>query len=434
VRVASTSVLFRSTGTSEPMLENERRTATPAPVWGEYVSHAHCSRKNVVNGVLCAVALVPSIVATWVAYTRCNPLITNKYATAAEACCSVAMGQPIAFANALFFVNVSFGFWIIGLVQRSFWLIDPYWTLIPPLLGHFYQLHPNAHYNAARSAIGLTLLWLWCIRLTHSYFRREEWKFGQREDWRYTKMAGEMPRVWWLVSFFAVGIAQQPMLIGITLPAYTIHFVSSPLGWVDALAIGFSVSGLLVAWVSDNQLRRYMLHNEHLTAQGKLKMKLLNTGMWKFSRRTIPTHCSITAPLDCCVYCARVSPRLSALDVCTPFEPCLHAQPAPRRGAVPPPAHSFLDSTAACADPNYFGEQLWWWAFAGFAAGLGQWYMAGGTLFNSLVLATVTVMTEQRMLSNWPSDRAELYREYMRTTSACVPLPRFPWCAKATMT
>lgn len=356
-----------STGTSEPMLE--QRPAAPAPVWGEYVSHAHCSRKNVVNGILFAVALVPSFVATAIAYTRCDPQITDKYATPGEACCSVAMGQPIAFANLLFFVNVSFGFWVVGLLQRSFWLIDPYWTLIPPLLGHFYQLHPNAHYNTTRSAIGLSLLWLWCIRLTHSYFRREEWKFGQREDWRYTKMAGDMPRAWWLVSFFAVGIAQQPMLIGITLPAYTIHFVSSPLGWVDALAIGFAISGLLTAWVSDNQLRRYMLHNEHLTTQGKPKMKLLNSGMWRFSRH-----------------------------------------------------------------PNYFGEQLWWWAFAGFAAGLGQWYMAGGTLFNSMVLATVTVMTEQRMLANWSSDRAELYREYMRTTSACVPLPRFPWCAKATMT
>ncbi len=53
--------------------------------------------------------------------------------------------------------------------------------------------------------------------------------------------------------------------------------------------------------------------------------------------------------------------------------------------------------------------------------------MAGGALFNSLVLASVTVMTERRMLENWPADRAALYREYMRTTSACVPLPRFPW-------
>ena len=68
------------------------------------------------------------------------------------------------------------------------WLIDPYWTLIPPLLGHLYQLHPNARFNEARSALALALLWVWSLRLSHNYFRREEWKFGQREDWRYTKV------------------------------------------------------------------------------------------------------------------------------------------------------------------------------------------------------------------------------------------------------
>ena len=204
----------------------------------------------------------------------------------------------------------------------------------------------------------LTLLWCWCLRLTHSYFRREEWKFGQREDWRYTKMAKDYPRAWWLLSFFAVGIAQQPMLVGITLPAYTIHFVDDPLGPADAVVAASCVAGLLTAWVADNQLRTYMLRNAALAREGKPKHQLLNTGLWRFSRH-----------------------------------------------------------------PNYFGEQLWWWSFAGFAALLGQWYMGAGTLFNSLVLATVTVMTEKKMLSEWPAARAELYRGYIAGTSPLIPWP-----------
>ena len=68
-----------------------------------------------------------------------------------------------------------------------------------------------------------------------------------------------------------------------------------------------------------------------------------------------------------------------------------------------------------------FGEQLWWWSFALFAGRLGGWWAFCGTAFNSLVLASVTVMTEQRMLTRWPKERAALYREYVRTTSACVP-------------
>ena len=53
--------------------------------------------------------------------------------------------------------------------------------------------------------------------------------------------------------------------------------------------------------------------------------------------------------------------------------------------------------------------------------------MLSGTAFNSVILATVTVMTEQKMLTNWPPARAALYREYMRATSPCVPwFPRTP--------
>ena len=47
--------------------------------------------------------------------------------------------------------------------------------------------------------------------------------------------------------------------------------------------------------------------------------------------------------------------------------------------------------------------------------------MLMGTAFNSLVLATVTQMTETRMLTRWPPERVAAYKEYMRTTSPCIP-------------
>ena len=44
--------------------------------------------------------------------------------------------------------------------------------------------------------------------------------------------------------------------------------------------------------------------------------------------------------------------------------------------------------------PNYFGEQLFWWSIAGFGWVCGEPWVVVGTALNSLVLATVTVMTE----------------------------------------
>ena len=335
-------------------------------VWGEYAPHAHLSGKNILNAILCVVVLVPSYTLVFHLYTscpnnrapssstlRCNIeslLFSPVVGDAPGGWCDLAMNHPVSFANALFFINVTVGFWLIGLLQRSFWLIDPYWTIIPPLLGHLYQMHPNAHFDPVRSRITLALLWLWSVRLTHSYFRREGWKFGEREDWRYTKMAKDFPRLWPVLSFFAVGLAQQPMLVGISLPAYSVHFASAaPLGVGDVVAVVGCLAGLYTAWRADNELRVYMTSKPR-------PAPILETGLWRFSRH-----------------------------------------------------------------PNYFGEQLWWWSFAGFSVCLGEWYMLAGTAFNSVILATVTLMTEERMLKNWSAARAKLYREYMRTTSPCIP-------------
>lgn len=227
--------------------------------------------------------MVPSYIATAVMYTRCDS-DTDSWDDTSDSICTLAVRYPVAMANILFFLNVSVGFWIIGLLQRSFWLIDPYWTILPPLLAHFYQLNPRAESNVARSAVSMTLIWIWAARLTWSYFRREEWKFGQQEDWRYTKMARENERYWWLLSFLTVGVAQQPMLVGISLPAYSVHQSSHAWCWVDAVAVVLSVSGLTLAYLADTQLYTYMTENKARSHRGEHPVPVLATGVWRYSR------------------------------------------------------------------------------------------------------------------------------------------------------
>jgi steroid 5-alpha reductase family enzyme len=69
--------------------------------------------------------------------------------------------------------------------------------------------------------------------------------------------------------------------------------------------------------------------------------------------------------------------------------------------------------------PNYFGEQLFWWAVGGFGVVVGEPWVLLGSALNSGVLAAVTVMTERRMLA--VPERAALYRDYRRRTSALIP-------------
>ena len=69
--------------------------------------------------------------------------------------------------------------------------------------------------------------------------------------------------------------------------------------------------------------------------------------------------------------------------------------------------------------PNYFGEQLWWWGLAIFAWNLGYGWTFVGAFLNTLCLAYVTKLVEQRMLK--PDYRAEAYRQYQKTTSVWIP-------------
>lgn len=69
--------------------------------------------------------------------------------------------------------------------------------------------------------------------------------------------------------------------------------------------------------------------------------------------------------------------------------------------------------------PNYFGEQLWWWGLAILSWSLGHGWTAVGSLINSMCLAYVTILVEERMVKQ--EHRSEAYRLYQKTTSVWVP-------------
>lgn len=92
-------------------------------------------------------------------------------------------------------------------------MIDPYWTVIPVMMVHYFASHPLGEYNLWRSRIVILLTWVWSIRLSHNYFRREKWQWGAREDWRFTDLSHQYGKHWWWASFFAVYVSQQVSIL-----------------------------------------------------------------------------------------------------------------------------------------------------------------------------------------------------------------------------
>lgn len=255
--------------------------------------------------------------------------------------------HPLLLANVLFFFNVNFLFWLIGLIQSSHWMIDPYWTVIPVMLVHYYSTHPLAQYQWWRSRIVTLLTWAWSVRLIHNYFRREKWQWGAREDWRFTDLSHRYGRHWWWASFFAIYVPQQVFLIGLSLPFYVIHSVNQPLSMWDLVAIVVCVSGIVTAYIADTQLYNFV-------SRKNKEVPILDKGLWYYSRH-----------------------------------------------------------------PNYFGEQVWWWGMAVFAWNLGHGWAFIGALANTMCLAYVTKLVEDRMLKQ--DSRAEAFRLYQKTTSLWIP-------------
>lgn len=335
----------------------EPQMATP----DEFTGHPHLGAKNLLNALLCVVVALPAILFTHQLFDIADPsqispprsLFALATYLSIDGWRAIALHHPIVYVNLVFLLNVCVLFWLVSLVQRSTWLIDPYWTIIPLMIAHFYAAHPLATFDRTRSWLALGLLWLWSIRLTYNYFRRERFRFGVREDWRFAEKRRQSRHFWW-VSFFYAFVSQQVMLVGLTLPYYAIHRSAAPFGAFDAALALAGLAGIIVAHLADTTLYRFMEENRARTARGEAKVQILEVGLWRYSRH-----------------------------------------------------------------PNYFGEQLWWWAIAIVGALLGHPWVIAGTAFNSVVLAVVTVMTEKRIAAS-PGRSAE-WKRYRAATPALVP-------------
>ena len=245
-------------------------------------------RKNVSNALLVLFVPAPALAAAWLLFhwfpAQAIPSDPGWHGIHdSDQLAAWLLHHPIAAANLFYFVFVNASFFAITLVQRSSWLIDPYWTLLPLFLAAFYASHPLAEAPTTRAWMAWAALALWSARLTYNYFRRERWRFGLREDWRYAKMRAER-RYFFLEQFLLVYLAQHAMLIGLTLPFWAISFRSAPFGPLDALAFAGAIAGIAIARAADTQLDVFMRTNAERAARGECRILLLDTGIWRTSR------------------------------------------------------------------------------------------------------------------------------------------------------
>jgi len=168
-------------------------------------------------------------------------------------------------------------------------MYDPYWSLKPLAIAVYYVWLRAAGAGdamgggpgtdtalGAREVLVVSLVALYSLRLTSNFLRG--WPGLSKEDFRYVDFRRRFGRWYWPVSFLAIHFFPTIMVFLGCLPLYgAIVDGGSPFGWLDVLAVVITLGAVVLAFVADEQLRRFRREpaNAGRTIRG---------GLWSLSR------------------------------------------------------------------------------------------------------------------------------------------------------
>lgn len=165
--------------------------------------------------------------------------------------------------------------WIVSLILKNSSIIDIFWGTGFVLAAWVaFALTPNGF--ASRKILLVALVTVWGLRLSLHILARN---FAKPEDFRYQAWRQEAGAAWWWQSFFKVFLLQGILLWIIAVPLLAAQFSVTPnqLTWLDYLAIPVWLIGFFFEAVGDWQLMQFKANPAN-------KGKVLNTGVWRYSR------------------------------------------------------------------------------------------------------------------------------------------------------
>jgi len=165
--------------------------------------------------------------------------------------------------------------WLISLRLQNSSIIDPFWSLLFLIAAVIYY-DSSKNGFAERKILLLVLLLLWGIRLA-GYLLWRSW--GKPEDFRYQKWRAEAGSRWWWQSYFKVFVLQGILAWIISIPLLAAQHNSDSSAWpiLDSVAVLVWSIGFFFEAVGDLQLARFRANVEN-------KGKVLNTGLWRYTR------------------------------------------------------------------------------------------------------------------------------------------------------
>lgn len=165
--------------------------------------------------------------------------------------------------------------WIISVTIKNASIVDLFWGIGFVIVNTFYVIMSGDIYS--RKVLLLILVTIWGLRLSTYLTLRN---IGKEEDFRYQEFRRNYgaKRYWW-ISYFQVFLLQGVLIMLVSLPLLgsNTYTVSNNLNWIDYLGIFVWVIGFSFESVGDLQMARFKQNSKN-------KGKVLNTGLWKYTR------------------------------------------------------------------------------------------------------------------------------------------------------
>lgn len=163
--------------------------------------------------------------------------------------------------------------WLISLVRKNVTHVDSMWSLFFVIAAFTSAFFVNST-MPARPILVLACVCIWALRL-FAYLTWRNW--GPHEDSRYVAIRNNNQPHFWLKSLYIIFGLQAVLAWIISLSLYAAITRTTPLNWLDYLGLALFVFGFVWETLADMQLSRFKANVNN-------KSKVLNTGLWRYSR------------------------------------------------------------------------------------------------------------------------------------------------------
>lgn len=164
--------------------------------------------------------------------------------------------------------------WAVSVARRDVSLVDRMWGLAFVVLAWTYAVLADAW--GPRTWLVLAVVTIWGLRLS-GYITLRNW--GDDEDKRYQQMRERDPQTFPVSSLWRVFWLQAGLAWLISLPLLAATTLGDPgdLGWLDLVALGLWIVGLVYEAGGDWQLRRFLADPDN-------RGTVMDRGLWKHTR------------------------------------------------------------------------------------------------------------------------------------------------------